>query len=400
MRYIKPHYYDDFRCVADQCPDTCCAGWQIVIDDESLEQYSNVRGPFGNRLYRSIDWEEGTFKQNAKRCSFLNDKNLCDLYSELGENALCRTCSMYPRHVEEFEGLRELSLSLSCPIAAEMILMCKEPLRLIEEETDEEEELADEFEDFDLLLFSQLEEARSIIFRILNDRATLIEERIQRVLSMAEQIQDCVEQERYCDVDDVIESFRRGEYYAREKSVWEGQREQNAAWGDVIYKQKMTDSNAGSRYTQMCREYAVLNRLERLREEWSWVLTDAWSVLYAQGEAAYMDICKRFDEEIGCKSPNAEKWSIFTENLMQFFVLTYFCGAVYDDWIYAKAALAAFCTRWIQELIMAKWADEELETKDCIQIAYRFAREIEHSDENLDSLEAYLQSDFSKRRFD
>ena len=50
MRYIKPHYYDKFSCLADQCPDTCCAGWAIMIDEESLKYYSRVTGPFGNRL--------------------------------------------------------------------------------------------------------------------------------------------------------------------------------------------------------------------------------------------------------------------------------------------------------------------------------------------------------------
>lgn len=43
MRYIKPGYYDDFVCIAGACPATCCAGWQIVIDEESLQTYGNVQ---------------------------------------------------------------------------------------------------------------------------------------------------------------------------------------------------------------------------------------------------------------------------------------------------------------------------------------------------------------------
>ena len=70
---------------------------------------------------------------------FLNDENLCDLYKALGPDALCDTCRMYPRHTEEYEGLRELSLSLSCPKAAKIILSCKEPVRFLEEETEEED---------------------------------------------------------------------------------------------------------------------------------------------------------------------------------------------------------------------------------------------------------------------
>lgn len=84
MRYLKPHFYDQFVCTAGDCPDTCCAGWQIVIDEDSLERYGNEKSEFGKRLRNSIDWEEECFYQNNRRCAFLNDENLCDLYKELG----------------------------------------------------------------------------------------------------------------------------------------------------------------------------------------------------------------------------------------------------------------------------------------------------------------------------
>ena len=32
MQYIIPHYYKKFACIGGDCPDTCCAGWQIMID--------------------------------------------------------------------------------------------------------------------------------------------------------------------------------------------------------------------------------------------------------------------------------------------------------------------------------------------------------------------------------
>ena len=100
MRYVKPHFYDNFVCTAGDCPDTCCAGWQIMIDEESLERYENEPGEFGKILRNSIDWEEECFYQNNRRCAFLNDENLCDLYKALGPDALCDTCRMYPRHTE------------------------------------------------------------------------------------------------------------------------------------------------------------------------------------------------------------------------------------------------------------------------------------------------------------
>ena len=42
MDYIYPEYYKEFKCIADKCPDTCCAGWKIMIDDKSLEKYRQL----------------------------------------------------------------------------------------------------------------------------------------------------------------------------------------------------------------------------------------------------------------------------------------------------------------------------------------------------------------------
>ena len=186
MRYLKPHFYDQFVCTAGDCPDTCCAGWQIVIDEDSLERYGNEKSEFGKRLRNSIDWEEECFYQNNRRCAFLNDENLCDLYKALGPDSLCDTCRLYPRHTEEYEGLRELSLSLSCPEAARIILSCKEPVRFLEEETDEE----DDFEEFDFMMFSQLEDTRDVLFRILQNRELPLQERM--TAQIADAIMDCL----------------------------------------------------------------------------------------------------------------------------------------------------------------------------------------------------------------
>lgn len=61
MEYRIPHYFNEFRCVAAECEDTCCAGWAIMIDENSLEKYRNVEGAFANRLRNSINWEDGSF---------------------------------------------------------------------------------------------------------------------------------------------------------------------------------------------------------------------------------------------------------------------------------------------------------------------------------------------------
>lgn len=43
MQYSIPDYYKEFHCIADQCEETCCAGWQIMIDKKSLKKYIHTK---------------------------------------------------------------------------------------------------------------------------------------------------------------------------------------------------------------------------------------------------------------------------------------------------------------------------------------------------------------------
>lgn len=367
MRYIKPNYFDAFKCTADKCPDTCCAGWQIMIDEEALDRYMREDGAFGSRLANGIDWQEGCFLQYGKRCSMLNDNNLCDLVTELGEEALCTTCHRYPRHEEEFEGLREWSLSLSCPVAAEMITANENPFGFVVEEDEEEDPLEEEFEDFDFLLFTKLEDARQVLFEILQKGNMTLVQRLSLMLEFAGELQVCLDENRMYDMDNLIASYAKKEYDGNEDEM--------------------------RRFEKMQKHFAVFSELERLREEWGNVLTDAGKVLYEK-EESYWGIRNAFLSEYGVGGPKHANWQLFEENLTVFFLYTYFYGAVYDDWIYSKVALAAFSVSFIEEFIMCKWflADKHIEWEECVELAYRYAREVEHSDENLDILEEWLQN--------
>lgn len=375
MRYMKPHYYDAFRCIADQCPETCCAGWQIVIDEDSLEKYSRIENSFGNRIRNSVDWEEGIFYQYDKRCAFLNEQNLCDLQSELGEEALCDTCRRYPRHVEEYEGLREYSLSLSCPVTAAMILKEKEPVTFQEWETDEE----DEFEEFDFLMFTQLEDARDVIFQIIQNREIDLRIRMKKILNFGRKLQKCIDEERSYDVDGIIEFYR----------VWSEE-----GWRKDREKEENGENEAAEEipYDRMVKNFSVFYKMEHLHSKWTKRLDDTWKVLYEKGESYYRDIWNQFHIAYGYHSVNKKEWERTGEQLLMFFVYTYFCGAVYDDMIYTKIALSVFSVVWIQEFFMVLWITRQgkVSMGEMIETAYSYAREVEHSDLNLDILEEWL----------
>ena len=52
MKEYIPDYYKDFQCIADKCKDSCCIGWEIMIDSKSYKKYHNVKGEFRDPDYK------------------------------------------------------------------------------------------------------------------------------------------------------------------------------------------------------------------------------------------------------------------------------------------------------------------------------------------------------------
>ena len=53
MRVTVPDYFENFQCLAGECPHTCCEKWEVVIDDDTARRYRAVPGALGDKL-RSV----------------------------------------------------------------------------------------------------------------------------------------------------------------------------------------------------------------------------------------------------------------------------------------------------------------------------------------------------------
>lgn len=139
MKLIVPDYYPRFRCIAGNCKHNCCIGWEIDIDESTLDTYQSAGGDIGHRLREHIDWNCDTphfILGQQERCPFLNGENLCDLMVELGETALCAICDDHPRFRNEFSDRTELGIGLCCEAAATLILRADNSVQFIALEDD------------------------------------------------------------------------------------------------------------------------------------------------------------------------------------------------------------------------------------------------------------------------
>ncbi len=125
-----PSYMEAFHCVGGSCPDTCCAGWIVDVDEESYYYYQTVPGKFGERLRGHLREDADGAKYfpmtREKRCPFLNRQNLCDIFTELGEDRLCQVCTEYPRWYTRVGYYEQQDLSLSCMEAARLFFTVPE----------------------------------------------------------------------------------------------------------------------------------------------------------------------------------------------------------------------------------------------------------------------------------
>lgn len=359
MEIRVPHYYRKFQCTADKCPDTCCAGWQIVIDEDTLDKYHKYEGPFGNRLANSIDWREGVFKQyEDKRCAFLDENNLCDIYTEAGPEMFCRTCKTYPRHFEEFENVREISLAMSCPEAAKLILEPTEPVKFIAVEKQYKEEI---YEDFNFFLYSKLVDAREIIIESLQDRTYPIRERMAFVLAFTHDLQARIYRDDIAGMEEIFTRYTKAGAKERfEKHL-------------LIYQD----------LSKTAKEFkaGMLKQFHKLE-----VLRDSWPALL---EKTRENIENDELDRLWRDAEGDVNLDIIAEHLMVYFIFTYFCGAVYDEEAHSKMKFSMIGTLMVLETAKTLWAENRPAGKMAavLEAAKRYSREVEHSDENIELLE-------------
>ena len=180
MKLIVPDYYEKFTCIADRCKHSCCIGWEIDIDEETLRDYRSVGGSFGERLRAGIEFgEDGAcFRLDEnERCPFLNENGLCDIILHLGEERLSQICTDHPRFCSFYSDRTEIGLGLCCEEAARILLSRKEPIRLTVLQDDGEEDFLCEEEK---VFFGK----RDFLFDIIQDRDLCVSDRMRRILKV------------------------------------------------------------------------------------------------------------------------------------------------------------------------------------------------------------------------
>ena len=370
MKLRYPKYYEKFSCIAGQCEDTCCAGWEIDIDDKTYEYYMQLPGKMGDRIRDSIKEYQlddddvyeshGFILQEGMRCPFLNENNLCDIILELGEQAICDVCTYTPRNFLEYGQAREISISPSCAEAGRLIFGSSQKVEIVEREVDEN--LSFEESEEELQVAQAIRQARDGAIDILQNREMAIEHRICDFILYAKQIQEYLNQNDFSKI-------------AQARDAWE-----QSAEGTLPLEKGSVDL-----HSYFKRRMESFGGLDSINEEWEHTLERLRLLfLEAGGKERYEKTFWRFRTYVREKNREYE-W----EQLMVYQAFLLLARAVDGLNFWGKAQLCVSSFLMIQDMALERFYQngESFLVEDMVDIVRVYAKEVEHSQENLEFLE-------------
>ncbi|EGT2192254.1 TPA: flagellar protein FliB [Clostridium perfringens] len=443
MKVRVPNYFNEFKCIASECEDTCCAGWEIVIDDETHKRYENVEGEFGEILRSKIVKSDGEniFLLNKGNCSFLNEKKMCEIYINLGEDHLCYTCQQFPRYTEEFLDLKEVGLSLSCPEAARIILRKAENTTFnLSEEDNCENEMQEELE-YDLSLSCEnINSSNCTLGECSNSKDN--ENRESFNLSESENRQ-CLDLKNSEDIEgnnSEVDSFTEDEDYFDEgidaevlseflecrnivfniierndldlgtkaalalefvkevqnkidlgdmdeiPELMEEYRDENFI-NTLIKELESYKGKESIKHKNLCEYLKIYKSIKHINSNDPLGLEKA--LKYFEGnEEFYLRKHKEFNEYY---KENLYKF----KNILVYFIFRYFMKAIFDYDVSAKIKLAIISTLMIKELAVVRFIDNnnEFTEEDMVEVSRIYSKDIEHSDENIENLQEIFETE-------
>lgn len=334
MKLIKPCFYDEFICIASDCTDNCCIGWEIDIDERSLSRYKSAEGEFSKRLCAAIHkGEDGvhTFAfGEGERCALLREDGLCELILNMGENSLCDICALHPRFFGWYNDLKEAGLGLCCEEVCRLMFSDSAPLRFISEEIDEESE-----ETCSEPLLQLLLAAREQLFALLQDRNVPLFDRLFSAARYTEALQEALDN------------------------------------GGELPKAEILGARAGSPDTVKAL-LSLYSQMESISAEWD----ERLAALTGRQEEI-MQTLPRF-----CGHFGGEMWRY--EHIAVYFCYRYFLNGVFEGEVVSRmglvlaavlSVLVMDCLTWLEKGALSEW-DRVLNLK-------LYSKQVEYSEDNL-----------------
>ncbi len=194
MKLVVPEYFHSFKCIAGDCRDSCCVGWEIDIDAKTLEKFDTVPGMDGKMLRESVDRSSDVpcFHTVCGRCVHLRRDGLCELICRWGDGMLCDICREHPRYYTTLGDVTYGGLGMTCEAACELILT---------ERGDHSYSVTNgydaEYEECDGELADRIMQLHGELARLLCERERPLVDRLAGVISRTTRLAEAIDERDY-----------------------------------------------------------------------------------------------------------------------------------------------------------------------------------------------------------
>lgn len=125
-----------FKCLQADCPDTCCKGWSMQLNDSVFAKYK------GTELENAVDYdgqhkEIRVMKRDPETDYCVKFQGgICAIHKEKGPEMLGDACNFYPRVSRQFGDETIMTATLSCPEIARLALSNEGGAEFVESEVE------------------------------------------------------------------------------------------------------------------------------------------------------------------------------------------------------------------------------------------------------------------------
>lgn len=380
MEVLKPYYYDEFKCIADKCEDTCCRGWTVSVDKSSFNKYRRIPGDYGRYINKHIKRERklSSDLNYAKvqlinwGCPFLNEDQLCNLYINLGESYLCNTCKSYPRKIKKYNNRCEREMTVSCPEVARILLTNKEGISFCitdEKISDLDRAYLDE-ENFDQRLEQILWDVRILLIEIAQFRELPLWKRLFFIKLAGDRIQPAISNKKYDEVESILLNIRdkvQDENYINEIERLKIIPKIKVELINKILEARCVSQGLNSAFVDFIEEINEIN------------------VNYVNNLDDYLESEEAFNKYFSDKEYMLENYVVNTiySNVME---------VLYNRNLAYKVTQIIISYAIIRKMLFARWINKgrKLQEDDVIKAVYSFSRSIEHDPSFINSISREL----------
>ena len=372
MKILKPFYYDDFKCTANECIDNCCSNWRINIDEKTYKKYKKLKGEWGKKINSNISRKRsnpnylqyGKINLKNNKCSLLSEDGLCTIHGSLGEDYLCNTCRVYPRSISKYGEIYERNLSISCPEVARYIIKCKDNFSF----NLEDEKLSDLDKDYIVnnkyneKLYNILWDTRSLAMEIIQFKEIEIWKRISFFKMLTDKVQNIINEKQYDNYEELLNNFR--EQIININVI--NSLDKISLIPEV--KVKFIQCALQVRANQGTNNEKFGNLLKEYNELFNKDIDFTSNV----------ENIIKIEEEFNTYLKEQEN---IIENLLIYLIYKYFMNALYTKDLNAEVNNIILSYAMIKMLLLARYNknNKELSEEDFVEVFYLFSRTVEHN---------------------